>query len=199
VSGVSMLYPQRKMVADTFSDGTKLMGRPNDLTADSLGGAYVSQGCVYYASPTGRFSLAADDIRSNGIVLSADEKALYVTNGGALAVFDIPEPGKLTNRREWKLEAGGNGDGTTVDAAGRVYVASGPGVQVFSKDGKYLGLIPTPRPISGEAFAGPDKKTLYVVGFGSADSDGRPSANAGTGRTIYRLPMIADGLKGRSK
>src|SRR5262249_33897256 len=89
MSRVSLLYPQRKMVADSFSDGAKLMGRPNDLSADSLGGAYVSQGCVYYANPNGRFTLAAENLRTNGIVLSADEKTLYVTNGGTLAVFDI--------------------------------------------------------------------------------------------------------------
>ena len=200
VSGVFMLYPQRRIVADTFSDGTKLMGRPNNLTADSLGGAYVSQGCVYYANPNGRFSLAAENLRTNGIVLSADEKTLYVTNGGSLAVFDVAEPGKLTNRRDWMLEAGGAGDGTTIDATGRVYMASqGPGVQVFSPQGKYLGLIPTPRPISGEVFAGPEKKTLYIVGFGAVDELGHASANAATGRTIYRIPMIAEGLKGRSK
>ena len=33
-----------------------------------------------------------------------------------------------------------------IDAAGRLYVtAQQAGVQVFSPDGKYLGVIPTPR------------------------------------------------------
>jgi gluconolactonase len=199
VSGISMLWPERKMVADTFADGTKLMGRPNDLTADRTGGAYFSQGCVYYASAAGKVTLVAENIRTNGIVLSADEKTLYVTNGPMLAVFDAPEPGKLTNRREWMLEGAGAGDGITVDAAGRVYVASGIGVQVFSPEGKHLGVIPTPSGLTGEVFAGPDKKTLYVVAAGSVDADGKPSTNGGTGRTIYRIPMIAEGLKGRSK
>ena len=198
-AGISMLYPERRMVADTFSDGTKWMGRPNDLATDSSGGAYFSQGCVYYASPQGRITLAADNIRSNGIVLSADEHTLYVTNGETLSVFDSVSGGKLANRREWKLEAGGNPDGTTIDAAGRVYVSSAPGVQVFSPEGKYLGLIPTPRALTGVVFAGAAKKTLYVVGQGSTDASGLPSAAGATGRTIYRIPMLAEGLKGRSK
>jgi gluconolactonase len=141
----------------------------------------------------------AEDIRSNGIVMSPDDKTLYVTNGGTLSVFDVPSPGKLANRREWKLEAGGNGDGSTVDANGRVYVASGPGVQIFTPQGKYLGLIPTPRGLTGEAFAGPAKRTLYVVGTGSTDANGHPDASGATGRTIYRIPMLAEGLQGRSK
>ena len=43
-----------------------------------------------------------------------------------------------------KLEAGGNGDGVAIDAAGRIYVASPPGPQVFRPDGNYLGHISTP-------------------------------------------------------
>ena len=199
VGGISVLYPERRMLADKFGDGSPWMGRPNDLTADSNGGAYFTQGCVYYASSMGTITLLAENIRTNGIVLSADEKTLYVTNGPTLAVFDIAAPGKLSNRREWKLDAGGNGDGITIDAAGRVYVSSAPGVQIFSPDGKYVGLIPTPRPISGQVFAGPDKRTLYIVGFGGVDGNGRQSANAGTGRTMYRIPMLAEGLRGRSK
>ena len=199
VAGISMLYPERRMIADTYSDGTKWMGRPNDLATDSSGGAYFSQGCVYYASSDGKITIAAENIRSNGIVLSADEHTLYVTNGGTLSVFDSASPGKLTNRREWKLEAGGNPDGTTVDAAGRVYVASAPGVQVFSAQGQYLGLIPTPRALTGVVFAGPDKKMLYVVGQGSTDGNGQASVAGATGRTIYRIPVLAEGLKGRSK
>lgn len=199
VGGISILYPERGMLADKFVDGSPWMGRPNDLTADSQGGAYFSQGCVYYASPSGTITLLAENIGTNGIVLSADEKTLYVTNGGALAVFDVAAPGKLANRREWKLGGGGNGDGITIDGQGRVYVSSPSGVQIFSPEGAYLGLIPTPRAISGQVFAGADKRTLYIVGFGGVDRNGRQSLQAGTGRTIYRIPMLAQGLMGRSK
>jgi hypothetical protein len=118
------------------------------------------------------------------------------TDDDALASSRIAAPGKVSNRREWKLEAGGNGDGITIDAAGRVYVSSAPGVQIFSADGKYVGLIPTPRPISGQVFAGPDKRTLYIVGFGGVDGNERQSANAGTGADDVQDSDACRGVKG---
>jgi sugar lactone lactonase YvrE len=71
-------------------------------------------------------------------------------------------------------------------------------VQVYEKGGTYLGVIPTPtngRP-TGQAFAGADRKTLYVVVQTTADANGRPLSN---GRTVYRVPMLAQGLPVRSK
>src|SRR5262249_33746177 len=144
----------------------------------------------------------ADNLRTNGITLSPDEKTLYVTNGSTIAAFDVQANGTLTNRREFaKLEAGGNGDGSAVDAEGRLYVTSAPGVQVFDKTGKYLGVIPTPRNVISVAFAGTDKKMLYIVGAGAEDAKGQPIREGvqQTGRTIYKLPTTAQGFKGRAK
>ena len=74
-------------------------------------------------------------------MLSPDEKILYVTNGPVVVAFDVQPDGTVRNQRDFaKLEAGGAGDGMAVDAAGRLYVTSQPGVQVFSAEGKYLGL-----------------------------------------------------------
>jgi gluconolactonase len=195
-SGVSMLLPEVKMW-DTLADGTSMMGRPSDLSADGTGGAYFTQQLVYYASPGGRIALVGENVRGNGILLSEDEKRLYVTNDASIVVFDVAAPGKLTNQREFtKLEKGGQADGLAVDTAGNLYVAAGPGVQIYNRDGKYLGVIPTPpgRP-TGQAFAGPDRKTLYVVVQTPTDAHGRPMA----GRTVHRIPMLAQGPAGRSK
>ena len=195
-SGVSMLLPELK-TWDTLADGTTMMGRPSDLSADSTGGAYFTQQSVYYASPNGRISLIGENVRGNGILLSEDEKRLYVTNDSSIVVFDVQGPGKLTNQREFtKLEKGGQADGLAVDTAGNLYVAAGPGVQIYNRDGKYLGVIPTPpgRP-TGQAFAGADRKTLYVVVQTPTDAHGRPMA----GRTVHRIPMLAQGPTGRSK
>ena len=97
----------------------------------------------------------------------------------------------------------GAGDGMTIDADRRVYVTSNPGVQVFSVDGKYLGLIPTPRAAISVAFSGPSKQILYVVGSGAVGGDGREIVTAAgvrnNAKTIYRLPMVASGFAGRSK
>src|SRR5205085_8776844 len=130
------------------------------------------------------------DLTTNGIVLSPDEKHLYVTNGPVLAVFDVGKDGALANQREFaKLEGGGSGDGSTFDALGRLYVTTNPGVQVIGADGKYLGLIPTPRGIISVAFSGSDRKTLYAVARDNAQNKD----------WIIALPMIAQGAKGRGK
>jgi gluconolactonase len=202
VNAVTILAPERKMLADKWTDGTTLTVRPNDLAADSRGGAYFTSGCLYYASPNGTVTVVARDLRTNGIAFSTDDKILYVTNGGTIVAFDVKGPGMLANRRDFaKLEAGGNGDGCAVDSEGRLYVTSNPGVQVFDKTGKYLGLIPTPRGVISVAFAGPEKKTLYVVGSGAEDANGQPIREGPqlTAATIYKLPMIAQGVKGRAK
>src|SRR5205807_10388996 len=82
VNAITILAPERKMIADKWTDGTTLTVRPNDLAADSQGGAYFTSGCVYYASAKGTVSVVAENIRTNGIVFSPDDKILYVTNGG---------------------------------------------------------------------------------------------------------------------
>jgi DNA-binding beta-propeller fold protein YncE len=195
-AGVSMLLPEFRMW-DTFAGGGTMSGRPSDLSADSAGGAYFTQLCVYHVTGEGRISLVAQNVRGNGVLLSEDEKRLYVTNDASIVVFDVAGPGKLTNQREFtKLPEGGNADGLAVDTGGNLYVAAGPGVQIFSPRAAYLGLIPTPpgRP-TGQAFAGPDRRMLYVIVQTTTDEHGRPMA----GRTVYRIPMLAQGLPVRSK
>ena len=108
----------------------------------------------------------------------------------------------LANRRDFAtLPADNYGDGMAVDSEGRLYVSSNAGVQVFDNTGKYLGVIPTPRGIISVAFAGPVKKMLYVVGSGADDENGQPIRQGPqqTAATVYKLPVIAQGLKGRAK
>ena len=201
VNAITILFPLPMTIADTWTDGKPLTVRPNDLAADGHGGAYFTSGCLYYAGPKG-VSVMADNIRTNGIAFSPDDKTLYVTNGGTLVAFDVKGPGMLANRRDFAtLQSGSYGDGTAVDSEGRLYVSSNPGVQVFDPVGKYLGLIPTPRDVISVAFAGPDKKTLYMVGSGADDENGQPIRQGPqqTAATIYSLPMIAQGVEGRAK
>jgi len=208
VNAITILAPERRTLADKWTDGAALTVRPNDLTADNQGGAYFTSGCVFYASPKGTVTVAAENVRTNGVVFSPDNKTLYVTNGGGgggqsgIVAFDVKGPGMLVNRRDFaRLEGGGAGDGSVVDAQGRLYVTTNPGVQVFDKSGKYLGLIPTPRGVISVTFGGPDRKTLFIIGSGAEDERGQPIREGPqqTAATIYKLPMIADGLKGRAK
>ncbi|MEQ1884570.1 MAG: SMP-30/gluconolactonase/LRE family protein [Bryobacteraceae bacterium] len=201
-TAISTLTPMRKILADNYAG--KNLGRINDLVVDKKGGVYFSSGTPYYVSPSGQVLSFGAGLRTNGIQLSRDEKTLYVTNGPVIMAFDVQPDGSVTNQREFgKLEGGGNGDGMAIDSEGRVYCATAPGVQVLGPDGKYLGLIPMPRNGISIAFAGKDKKTLYAVGNGAVDKDGKeivtPQGVRNTAMTIYKIPMVAQGFKGRTK
>jgi gluconolactonase len=196
--GIEQLEPQRKMLANSYN-GEPLEcvgGGINDLMADARGGVYISglSGSVYYANPQGVVSRYGQGIRSNGIILSPDEKTLYVTNGGTLVAFDVMSDGALTNQRDFgKLRGGQGGDGSAVDAEGRVYVATGASVDVFAPNGEFLGSIAGPRGLHGTFFGGRDKKTLYAIVF--YGTWGTKSAR----NRIITIPTIAQGYGGRAK
>jgi gluconolactonase len=188
---IEQLEPQRKILVNKNNGDPLdcLGGLLNDMTADSKGGVYFTMGGLYHADSTGKVTKYGENLNTNGIVLAPDEKHLYVTNGPTVAAFDVQKDGSLTNQREFaKLEAGGGGDGSTFDSAGRLYVtAQAAGIQVFDPTGKYLGVIPTPRPVITVTFSGPDRKTLYAV------------SRTGNTDWIIGIPMIAQGPKGRGK
>jgi gluconolactonase len=192
-ASIEELAPQRKMFADKYNDDSFdcIGGVLNDLSADSKGGVYFTMGGLYYANPQGKVTKYGENLFTNGIVLSADEKHLFVTNGPTVAEFDVQKDGSLTNQREFtKLVGGGfGGDGSTFDSQGRLYVTTNGGVNVIAPDGKNLGLIPTPRDVISVAFSGPDRKTLYAV---SRD-------NAMNKDWIIAIQTIAQGPKGRGK
>lgn len=201
-TAIAELSPARTTLASSFEG--KPLGRLNDLVVHASGGVFFTVGGAFFANAAGRVSSLGENIRANGIMLSPDEKTLYVTNGAEILAFDVAVDGATSNRRAFaKLEAGGAGDGLAVDAAGRLYVTSQPGVQVFEAGGRYLGLIPTPRNAISVAFAGPGKRTLYVVGSGAVGPDGQelvtPPGVRNNAKTIYKLPMLAAGFAGRAK
>jgi len=133
---------------------------------------------IYYRAPDGKLTRVDGGFgRPNGVQLSPDEKVLYVadTYGEHVLAYDIA-PGKVGPKREFAKLAGfrqtengpsSGADGLATDARGNVYVASAAGVQVFAQDGKPLGIIATPKPPQNLAFAGADRKTLFIVGRGS--------------------------------
>jgi sugar lactone lactonase YvrE len=196
--GIEQLAPTRRMFANTFQ-GEPLEcvgGTPNDLVADSRGGVYlsISGAGVFHASPQGVMSRYEGAPNANGIILSPDEKTLYVTNGGVVVAYDVQADGSLTNLREFaKLRGGQAGDGAAVDSEGRVYVATGASADVFSPQGEFLGSIAGPRGLHGVAFGGRDKKTLFgIVFYGGW---GTPSAR----NQVIAIPMLSQGYLGRAK
>lgn len=155
----------------------------------------VAAPAVYHISPAGTLKrLAADIERPNGIQLSPDEKVLYVANtaGEYVLAYDIGADGSVGPRRNFARLAGwrqtetgtsSGADGLAVDAQGRLYVASTAGIQIFSPQGEALGIIALPKAPQNLAFAGKDKKTLYIVGRGAA----------------YQIALQAQGYGGRAK
>lgn len=156
---------------------------------------------VYYVRPGGAPVKIEDRmIRPNGIQLSRDERTLYISDSNAarLVAWDVQPDGLVRNRREFGTLTGrsqrDNGlggvrtfaDGMTIDSEGRLYVATGGGVEVLSAGGAHLGTIPVkcpPADCQNLAFSGPGKRTLYVGGAGS----------------LYRVAMAAQGFAGRAK
>jgi gluconolactonase len=187
-TSVWQLAPKKQILANMYNGEPLdcIGGVINDLTADSKGGVYFTMGGLFYANSKGVVTRYGEKLTTNGVILSPDEKTLYVTTNGLVA-FDVQPDGSLTNQRQFYSAMGG--DGTIVDAAGRVYTTSnGPnGIQVLSPEGKVLGSIPTPLNFITVAFSGPDKKTLYGV------------ANNQRFDEIFTIPMIAQGFKGRAK
>ena len=196
---IVQLEPSRKVLAQSLN-GEPLEcvgGVINDLSADARGGVYmaISGGGLFYANPAGKVTEYGQDVgQANGIILSPDEKKLYVGSGMAVQVFDVQPDGSLTNQREFaKLHTGRTGDGSTVDSEGRLYVATGEAADVFSPTGDYLGSIAGPQGLHGVAFGGKDKKTLFgIVFYGGW---GSPAAR----NQLIAIPTLAQGYLGRAK
>jgi gluconolactonase len=191
---IEELAPQRKVLANKVNgDPLDCAGGLNDIVADSKGGVYFTMGGLYHADPKGVVTKYGQNLQTNGIILSPDEKTVYVTNGGTLVAMDVQPDGSLTNQRDVAKWEGGGGDGSTFDAAGRLYVTSTAGIQVISPDGKVLGVIPAPHGVISLTFSGKDRKTLYAVG--------REGGNQAPGNKaiILTMRMIAHGPRGRGK
>jgi sugar lactone lactonase YvrE len=198
-AGILQLEPQRKVFASAYrGEPFECVGGVlNDLVADSRGGVYlaITAAGVFYANPQGVVTQYGDGIPgANGIILSPDERTLYVTNGGVVVAFDVQADGALRNQRDFaKLRGGQSGDGSAVDADGRLYVATGSSVDVFTPGGAFLGSIVGPQGLHGTVFGGPDKKTLFgIVFYGGW---GTPSAR----NRVIAIPTIAQGYTGRAK
>jgi gluconolactonase len=199
---VAVLNPTRKILADSVNG--KGLGRVNDLVADRKGNIYFTSGGLFHLNPQGKVTEVGANLRTNGVMISPDEKTLYVTNGPVIAAFDLQPDGSATNQREFgKWDGGGNGDGMAIDSQGDLYVTTNAGVQVLSPQGKYLGLIPTPRAAITLTFSGAKKKWLYVGTMGSVGADGK-EVRTGPGvrnvaMTVYKVPMLSHGFSGRAK
>jgi gluconolactonase len=118
--------------------------------------------------------LVSDLTRPNGIAFSPDEKYLYVNNSEPKKIwmrYRVQADGSLT---EGKLfydatedQRPGAPDGMKVDEQGNVYSAGPGGVWIFSPEGKALGTILLTEKAANVAWAGADRKTLYITASSS--------------------------------
>jgi gluconolactonase len=206
---IAAVTPDGRVTALATQFGGKPLRAPNDLIADRQGGIYFTDpaprpapdvapkepGNVYYIRPGGEVLLLDAQIqRPNGISLSLDEKTLYVDNteGEYVFAFDVRPDGNVANKRQFaKLrepEKGSLGprsraDGMALDSRGRLYVATAAGIQVIDPRGQHLGTIRLPAVARNLAFAGPQRRTLYLTALES----------------LYRVPMLSEGPNERAK
>lgn len=203
--GIWQVQPQRRLFTNT-KDGEPLeclgQGVLNDMVADSKGGLYMTMGGVYYANPQGMVSGRFGTVGGNGLILSKDERTLYVTGRlanqnppasftvpagapmptGGLVAFDVQPDGSLTNERQFTWVGG---DGTAIDNDGRIYTTGNGGTWVVNTNGSVAGFIPGPRGLISVAFGGPNRRTLFGVAIRDVQ--------------IFAIDMVAQGIQSRPK
>jgi gluconolactonase len=157
---------------------------PNDLILDAKGGIYFTDPgprpvvpgrptYVYYLAAGTKQPILIDGAvaRPNGLTLTGDGKTLIVddTIGETVFAYDVAADATVKNKRPFaKLRdipagAESGADGMVIDREDRVYITTVAGIQVFDPKGQYLGTIMAGRQGANVAFAGPDKRTLYIT------------------------------------
>jgi gluconolactonase len=193
-----------RTLAGTY-DGKPIDG-PNDLVADVKGGIYFTDPqftpdakknqpgrAVYYIPAKGGLIQVIgynEFAMPNGILLSPDEKTLFVNNtydnesfwnvdsdkDNWVWAYDVNEDGTVKNGRRFArlfltpevLDRKGRSsaaDGMTIDETGGIYVATYMGLQVFNAKGDFLGIVNTPTYPVSCCFGGDDMKTLFIASY----------------------------------
>jgi gluconolactonase len=193
-----------RVLVDEY-DGKPIDG-PNDIITDSKGGFYFTDPqftmeaekfqpgrAVYYVSAAGEITRITEPnefAMPNGILLSPDEKTLYINNcfdkeewysvesekENYIWAYDVNEDGTISNGRQFAYvlltedvldrEGRSSGaDGMAIDKEGNIYVATYYGVQIFDNTGKFVGMINLPSFPVSLAFGDEDMKTLYIVSY----------------------------------
>jgi sugar lactone lactonase YvrE len=97
---VAALTPGHFVLANGFN-GKTFDARLNDLVADRKGGVYFTTGPApgtgaFYVSAKAYETPVGENLRTNGIMLSKDEKTLYITNLGVIMALDVQKGASMS-------------------------------------------------------------------------------------------------------
>jgi gluconolactonase len=225
VSRYDVKTGKRTVIADKYMG--KRLNAPNDLAIDLKGRIYFTDPrylgeekreleyrAVYRIDTDGKVVEVTHDCdKPNGIVLSPDQKTLYIAdhdNGtdkidpkapppkkGAMKLYAFPlgADGLVAGPRKTVIDFGAEDgiDGMTTDVKGNLYMAvrslKRPGVWVSDPTGKELAYIPTgkPQPDAKEPTGIPAN-----VCFGSGDES--KTLYVTVDKSLYRIPLKIDGF-----
>ncbi|MDQ0931042.1 SMP-30/gluconolactonase/LRE family protein [Streptomyces turgidiscabies] len=157
------------------SDGSVWFSDPDfGITSDYegvRGESEIGANNVYRIDPaTGEVQLVADCFGApNGLVFSADESELYVsdTRAGFIRVFDVRDDGTLSEGKIF-TEAGARKearfDNLRFDDRGHLWAAAmDDGVHCYAPDGTLLGRILVPNKVSNIRFGGQRRNRLFIT------------------------------------
>ena len=157
----------------------KRLNAPNDLAVRKEGDVYFTDPAfgnqqdtreldffgVYHISRKGELEVIAKPKgRPNGIALAPDGRTLYVSNSDERNVraYDLDKSGIASNERTLISGIEGVPDGICIDEKGDLYVAANR-IEVYSREGKPLGMIPIEETPSNCTFGDPDLGSLYIT------------------------------------
>jgi sugar lactone lactonase YvrE len=149
----------------------------NDLCLLHNGHGYYTDPAnkkVWHFTMDGQRNVVDEGIEfANGVIASPDQTLLTVadTRGRFLYSYQIQEDGGLLYKQEYghlhRPDANGqsSADGMTMDTEGRMYVATGLGIQILDQPGRVHMIISKPQPgwIANVAFGGPGMDTIYAT------------------------------------
>ena len=169
-------------------DGSILFSDPIYGLRDGMGGPAEQelpfQGVFRLPPGSSQLELITDTFeRPNGLVLSPDEKHLFVgdTVRQHIRVFDISKDWQVSGGQVWAElwddEYVGRPDGMKVDIHGNLFSAGPGGIWVLDKEANLLGRIFLPDKTSNLAWGDQDRKSLFIT-----------SSSA-----VYRIRCITNG------
>lgn len=168
---------ETSLLADLSQYSKPGTARPNDFVVDRTGRIYTTltrQNEVVCIQPgDAAIKVVAKLNAPNGLILSPDEKTLYVAAFREKVIYAYQrdtETGEVTSegRRFAALDAGEalGADGMSIDRAGNVYCCGPESVWIWNPEGELLDRLSMPsRPINC-TFGDPQMRTLFITCFG---------------------------------